>query len=257
MSARDREPGDPEWQLADGQLHVLVVDDDADLRKMLCAILLAEDHSVVAAGSAEEALEYLPFHTFQIAFLDHNLPGMEGLTLGEYLRRSNPHMQIALVTGSDDSDLRRESTRHHITFIAKPFEFEQILQVVRDYRAAQEELRLRRLREQDHSWHVPIGDFHEDLGSYFSMPSVPQRIEDQLVNKIKRFLNNLRSVSRYSERDRVAAFAGLLAAEVLGIKLPRTHDGRTFFEEYDQLMDDHGHAREFAPAPEGDEDAPT
>ena len=69
-------------------------------------------------------------YQFQMAILDHNLPGMEGILLGEYLRRHNPHITIALVTGDDDPRLPRESRQHEIEFVAKPFEPERIEQMI-------------------------------------------------------------------------------------------------------------------------------
>ncbi|NIX18602.1 MAG: response regulator, partial [Actinobacteria bacterium] len=65
----------------------------------------------------EEGLALLPDWTFQLAFLDHNLPGMEGLLLGEYLRDNNPEMTIALVTGSDEPKLERRTRDLKIKFV--------------------------------------------------------------------------------------------------------------------------------------------
>jgi hypothetical protein len=77
------------------------------------------------------------------------------------------------------------------------------------------------------------------------MPGVPERIQSRLVTTIKRCLNDLRSVGRYTERDRVLALSGLLTARVLGIDLPRVPSGRTPYEEYDELMRLHGRRTEF------------
>ncbi len=59
-------------------------------------------------------------------------------------------------------------------------------------------------------------------------------------------LNDLRSVGRYTERDRVVCLSGLLAARVLGVDLPKTHAGLTLFEEYDQVMRAQGRRTEFS-----------
>ena len=115
------------------QLNILVIDDDEDIRNLMIKILLAHEHQVFAVGSAEQGLELLPYHRFHVAFLDQNLPGMEGLVLGEYLRSNNPSMKIALVTAEDDPRLIKVGDRFDITVIAKPFEVRQVLDLVSSY----------------------------------------------------------------------------------------------------------------------------
>ena len=88
-------------------LNVLVVDDDVAMRELVCNIVTREGHRPFPAESAEAGLQMLPMYTFQVAFLDQRLPGMEGLLLGEYLRTNNPEMLIALVTAEDDRALKQ------------------------------------------------------------------------------------------------------------------------------------------------------
>ena len=113
-----------------GQLHILVIDDDEDMRQLLTEVLLPDQHQVYAAGSAEEGLQLLPYTTFDVAFLDQNLPGMEGLVLGEFLRKNNSQMTVALVTGNDDPRLPKLGDQAGIRVIAKPFEVREILDVI-------------------------------------------------------------------------------------------------------------------------------
>lgn len=227
-------------------IYILVIDDDQEMRSLLSRILTPQGHVVIAVDSAEEGLAQLPWNTFQIAFLDQNLPGMEGLVLGEYLRHNNPHMAIALVTGSSDPRLERVSQEQDITFIAKPFEVERILDVVTAYQEAAR-TRLESRRQQSDPDFAPRLAAHLDaVEARFDVPSVPSRIEERLAIQIREALRNLGSVSRYNERDRAVALAGLLAARVLGVKLPRASDGQTLYEAYDDCMRQHGRRLEFS-----------
>ena len=88
-------------------------------------------------------------------------------------------------------------------------------------------------------------DIWEAFQKRFGIPKVPGRITERLVGTLKRSLANLRSVSRYNERDRVVALSGLLTARVLDVDLPRTSTGLTLYEEYDRLMQSHGRRTEF------------
>lgn len=227
------------------QLNVLVVDDTPEMRDLLVAIIHREGHQAVAVESAERALELLPIWTFQVAFLDHNLPGMEGLLLGEYLRRSNPSMLIALVTGEDDPKLPRRSRELSVTFIAKPFDNAEIMRVLETYLEIAKERAARRATAEDGDYEPPIARFAAELPETFGIPKVPGRITERLVGTLKRSLANLRSVSRYNERDRVVALSALLTARVLDIDLPRTNNGLTLYQEYDRLMQSHGRRTEF------------
>jgi CheY-like chemotaxis protein len=227
------------------QINVLVIDDDEAMRNLLVDIIAKREHQVIAAASAEEALELLPVWTFHIAFIDHNLPGMEGLLLGEYLRRNNPDMTIAMVTGSDDPKVEKRSRALELAFIPKPFAVADILRVVDDYVEAAKEREERRRRGNDPDFEPPIARFVEDIAESYGIPKVPGRIQERLVETLKRSLHNIASAARYTERDRVLALSGLLTARVLNVDLPRSPAGRTLFEEYDELMKARGRRTEF------------
>lgn len=230
---------------ASESLNVLVIDDDDGMRQLMMDLVAKRGHQAVAAESAEEALTLLPHWTFQLAFIDHNLPGMEGLMLGEYLRRHNPDMQLALVTGSDDRTLPRKAKQLGILFVEKPFEPSRIYRIIDEYHeVARERADVRRARS-DALFEPPIAQYAEDVTSCFGIPKVPGRIEGRVVDTIKRCLNNLRSSSRYTERDRVVALSGLLTAKVLGMDLPKASSGCSLYEEYDRLMVEHGRRQEF------------
>lgn len=228
------------------QLSVLVIDDEPQVCELIASAFTRRGDVVVTASSAEEGLEQLPYFTFQVAFVDHHLPGMEGLVLGGYLRRNNPDMQIALITAETDPKLRDQSEGLGLRFIQKPFEIPQLMEVADDFLLLCAD-RERQRRQQTDPHHVPsFAEHHQDLGALFDLPGVPERIASRLAQRIKECLNHIASSARYTERDRVAALAGLLAARVLGVALPRRRDGTTLFARYDQIMRDQGRRTEFS-----------
>jgi DNA-binding response OmpR family regulator len=227
-------------------LHVLVIDDDEDMRQLLTRILLPSGYQVVSAASAEAGLELLPYYTFQVALLDRRLPGMEGIVLGEYLRRNNPHMRIALVTGEADAEVMRFCEQHQMAVIHKPFEVKQILDLITAYQDEQKKrIEAEQSKREIADYDPPFARYKGVLAEVFDVPNLPKRIEERLVHTVKTALNELRTVSRYDERDRVVALAGLLTLQSLGIKPPKTSSGRTLFEEYDALMKEHHRRTEF------------
>lgn len=226
-------------------LAILVIDDDDGMRSLLVDIISSHGHQVVPAESAERGLELLPYWTFQVAFLDQNLPGMEGLLLGEYLRRNNPDMTIALVTGEDDPRLPRRTRDLSIAFVPKPFEVRDIVRVIDDCVERARERDARRQTREDDQFEPPLSEYLDEVAAAYDMPKVPGRVEERLVKTLKRCLNNLRSVSRYTEKDRVIALCGLITARSLGVELPRGSSGQSLYEEYDELMRQHGRRPEF------------
>ncbi len=227
------------------QLNILVVDDDDIVLNLMVRLLGQHGHQVVPAGSAEEILELLPYWTFHVAFLDHHLPGMEGLVLGEFLRRNNPEMTIAIITGETDPALRRRSSASGLDYIPKPFNPGDIFGVVERHLETDRQRRLRRLECSDSHYAPPLAEHVDALGDVFGIPSVPSRIEERLVHTIKAALNNLRTSSRYSEKDRIIALSGLVCAKVLGVDLPKGSTGKPLFREYDELMKSMGRRPEF------------
>lgn len=228
----------------DVQICALIVDDDDDMRALIANVLLDHGHLTVTARSAEDALTLLPHYTFQVAYLDHNLPGMEGMVLGEWLRRNNPFMEVAIVTGSADQRLETWCKTHELVLVGKPFDVAELLVLPSLY---VERALARHTREiETHAGHdPPLADFMDELPTLFGLPAVPGRIEERLERRIATALATIRSVSRYTERERVVALTGLITARVLGIRLSRTRDGRTRYEEYDDIMREIGHRVEF------------
>lgn len=80
--------------------NVLVVDDDADVRRMLVEYLGAHDYHVEAAADGAEMRECLARRVPDVVLLDVGLPGEDGLSLARYLREHHP-VGIIMVTAAD------------------------------------------------------------------------------------------------------------------------------------------------------------
>jgi two-component system response regulator GlrR len=79
---------------------VLVVDDDADMLRLLSLRLQAAGYDVVAVGSAEAALAQLDMARPQLVLSDVRLPGRDGLALFDEVRARHPSLPVILLTAN-------------------------------------------------------------------------------------------------------------------------------------------------------------
>jgi DNA-binding response OmpR family regulator len=78
---------------------ILVVDDDALMRRSLAAILGQTGYSVETAATGENAVESVRRKSPDLVLLDVGLPGMDGMETLRMMRRDAPNLAVILVTG--------------------------------------------------------------------------------------------------------------------------------------------------------------
>jgi putative two-component system response regulator len=103
--------------------HVLVVDDDPAVSKLMVAILSRCGHDVVTASSADDAIRIVDGGEIGLVLTDVNMPGgMSGLELIDALHARRPSLPIIPVTGATDpASVRDALDRGAAGFITKPF----------------------------------------------------------------------------------------------------------------------------------------
>ncbi len=109
---------------------VLVVEDEAPLRRVLERVLTREGYRVLGAASAETAYELLATERADAVLLDVRLPTMSGLALYIALVHRTPALagRIAIMTGDADADsVRSWLERNPCTVLRKPFDLEEIV----------------------------------------------------------------------------------------------------------------------------------
>lgn len=78
---------------------ILLVDDEANIRQGLKAILQKDGHEVQDVATAKAALSLLPSFAPEVAVLDIRLPGMQGTELLTEVKTQWPHTAVILLTG--------------------------------------------------------------------------------------------------------------------------------------------------------------
>ena len=100
---------------------VLVVDDDAVVRKLVRVVLEADDFEVVEATNGSEALDTVVQDHPTIVVLDIMMPGMDGIEVLHRLTREDD-VRVLMLTAKDDPRTEQASRDAGADdFLAKPF----------------------------------------------------------------------------------------------------------------------------------------
>jgi CheY-like chemotaxis protein len=103
--------------------HTVLVVDDSRLARMVMASAfrrLRPDWELMEARSADEALSTIEKDAIDIALIDFNMPGLDGLELVARIRQTAPEMPIAIVSANLQDEIVTRARELKAAFIAKP-----------------------------------------------------------------------------------------------------------------------------------------
>ncbi len=107
---------------------LLVVDDDADMLRLLSMRLNSAGYRVSTAGSAEAALAQLDIERPQLVLSDVRLPGRDGLALFDEIRQRHPSLPVILLTAHGTiPDAVEATARGVFTYLTKPYDGKELL----------------------------------------------------------------------------------------------------------------------------------
>lgn len=105
---------------------ILVVEDEADIRSLMCLHLIREGHEVIEAEDGEKALEVIPQKDFDLFVVDWMLPGVSGLELCSKLgQKKTPVLMVTAKAHSNDIVEGLEAGADD--YVTKPFELSVFL----------------------------------------------------------------------------------------------------------------------------------
>jgi CheY-like chemotaxis protein len=115
---------------------ILVVDDDAPVRQLLCEILEESGCETAQAASGREALELFAGGGFDAVFTDLGMPGMSGWELARSLRERDPHVPLAVITAWGDLVTVRQKEDAGLNWlVSKPFSMAAVEQIASEVMA--------------------------------------------------------------------------------------------------------------------------
>jgi len=106
---------------------VLIVDDQADIRRLLVSVL-KEQYDVAQADSGAALQKYFSQEAPDVVLLDVKLPDADGLDLLPQIKKRWPETEVIVLTGHGTVSMAVESGRRGAyNFLSKPFENEKLL----------------------------------------------------------------------------------------------------------------------------------
>lgn len=162
---------------------VLVVDDDADMRSLLCDVLQGRGHQCLGVGSGDEALQQLSEEDYAVVLTDLRMKGMQGTELLMEVKQRYPDIGVILMTAFGTVETAVDAMRHGASdYLTKPVKTEELVRVVeRAIREAALRREVSRLRKEVHKEY----SFHQILGKSKSMQAVFElirRVADSPTN---------------------------------------------------------------------------
>ncbi len=111
---------------------ILIVDDEAAVRRLVRELLEAEGYEVLDAADPEEAERLSREHKVDLVIADVCMPPFSGLDMGEHLASRQPGLVVMYMSGYRKDAMSQEAARKgREAFLAKPFTGADLLLRVR------------------------------------------------------------------------------------------------------------------------------
>lgn len=141
--------------MAQSNRQVLWVDDEIEMLAPHFVFLKERGYDVTKAHSGDDALELVSKHRFDLVLLDEQMPGMDGLSTLEEIKKRDPNLPVVMVTKSEEEHIMDQAIGQKIDdYLTKPVNPSQILSVIK-------RLLERRRIQTEHLAKKYVGDFNQ------------------------------------------------------------------------------------------------
>jgi DNA-binding response OmpR family regulator len=107
---------------------ILWADDEIDLLKVYVLFLEEKGYEVVTASNGKDAVDLCKKESFDIIFLDENMPGLSGLETIPLIKEIHPNVPLVMITKSEEENLMNMAIGSKIAdYLTKPVNPSQIL----------------------------------------------------------------------------------------------------------------------------------
>jgi two-component system C4-dicarboxylate transport response regulator DctD len=113
-------------------IHILLVEDDADLRKTFSVILKKCGFDVTSVSEGLSAVRTFLNGNFEAILMDINLPGINGIDSMHLIHALNPDVPVILLTGCTDYGLRKTTMQEGAyCLLEKPVHIDKLVETIK------------------------------------------------------------------------------------------------------------------------------
>ncbi|HEX3735789.1 MAG TPA: HD domain-containing phosphohydrolase [Solirubrobacterales bacterium] len=198
-------------EAGDPGARILIVDDEAQICRLMARILSQDDHLCTPAASAAEARELLAAESFELAICDISLGAESGLDLASEIRASSPGTAILMATAKNEPALAALATDIGVYgYMVKPFSADELrIDVANALYRRRLETENRRHREQ------LSAIVSERTAELRSTVTELERSRRETIHRLSRAVET-RDTETGSHIERIGELAGLIG-ERLGL----------------------------------------
>ncbi len=152
--------------MTNGERKILIVDDEASIRKLLRRKLASAGYVCQEAISAEQALSILKDDQFRLLILDVNMPGKSGMDLLPEIKMYYPNTSVIMATAVAETSIAVECMKRGAEdYICKPFNLDEVVMSV-ERTLDKTELQAR-IREYQESLEQKVGEQTNEIRKLF------------------------------------------------------------------------------------------
>lgn len=157
-------------------IRVLVIDDEAGVRRIFCRLLTRAEMEVTEASDGFEALAILEKQRFDVILSDITMPGLSGVALLEAIRKLDLTTQVIYATGNPSLETAvRAVELGAMRYLTKPIDHRQLIETV------QEAARLHRLAELKQQAMSLLGSGHPLASDRMGLQTAFLRVLEHLT----------------------------------------------------------------------------
>lgn len=115
-----------------GSYDLLIVDDQAGVRRLLYEVFLEEGYRVEVAASGPEAIQKVLAEAPDLILLDNKMPVMSGIETAQEIFKLNYDLSIIMMTAYGEVDVTSQAKKLGINhYLAKPFDLNEVRHLVK------------------------------------------------------------------------------------------------------------------------------
>ena len=115
------------------KIKLLMVDDEVKFLQSISRRLGLQNFDVTGASNGEETIACAENGFFDVAVVDIQMPGMDGVQVLKKLKARHKYLEIIILTGHATIDSAVESTKlGAFKYLEKPYAFENFVEIIKD-----------------------------------------------------------------------------------------------------------------------------